>query len=80
MQYTIRGIPPAVDAAIRQRARATGKSLNEATLDVLSEGSGTADSPRKRRNLADLTGTWRREKSVDAALADQDRIDPDLWR
>lgn len=27
MQYTIRGIPAALDAAIRQRARATGKSL-----------------------------------------------------
>ena len=80
MQYTIRGIPPAVDAAIRQRARATGKSLNEATLDVLVEGSGMAGTPRKRRDLGDIAGTWRREKPVEDALADQDRIDPDLWR
>jgi hypothetical protein len=80
MQYTIRGIPSAVDAALRQRARASGKSLNEATLDALSEGSGMAGLPRKRRDLGDIAATWKSEKSVDDALADQDRIDPDLWR
>ncbi len=80
MQYTIRGIPAAVDVAIRQRARATGKSLNETTVEVLSEGSGMAGSPRRRRTLRDIAGTWRRERAVDQALADQDRIDPDLWQ
>jgi hypothetical protein len=40
MQYTLRGIPAAVDAALRERARAAGKSLNEAALDALSKGSG----------------------------------------
>jgi hypothetical protein len=79
MQYTIRGIPSAVDTALRQRARATGKSLNEATIDALSEGSGMAGARRKRRNLGDIAATWRSEKAVDDALADQDRIDPDLW-
>ncbi len=80
MQYTIRGIPTAVDAALRQRARATGKSLNEAAIDALTESSGVAGSPMKRRDLGDIVGTWKNEKAVDDALADQDRVDADLWR
>ena len=80
MQYTIRGIPTAVDAALRQRARATGKSLNEAAIDALTESSGVAGRPLKRRDLGDIAGTWKNEKAVDDALADQDRVDADLWR
>lgn len=80
MQYTIRGIPAAVDNALRERARAAGKSLNEAAVDALAEGSGMAGSRRKRRDLADIAGTWKADKAVEAALADQDQMDEDLWR
>jgi hypothetical protein len=80
MQYTIRGIPAAVDAALRERARAAGTSLNEAAVDALAEGSGMAGSRRKRRDLGDIARTWRADKAVEAALADQDRVDEDLWR
>jgi hypothetical protein len=34
----------------------------------------------KRRDLGDIAGTWKNEKAVDDALADQDRVDADLWR
>jgi plasmid stability protein len=80
MQYTIRGIPAGVDSALRARARAAGKSLNETAVDALAEGSGVTGAPRKRRNLRDIAGTWRADKAVDAALAAQDRVDMDLWR
>jgi len=80
MQYTIRGIPAAVDHALRERARAAGKSLNEAAVDALSEGSGMTGAPRRRRDLGDIAGTWKAEKVVEAALAAQDRVDEDLWR
>ena len=80
MQYTIRGIPAAVDEALRERARASGKSLNEAALDALAESAGAAGAARKRRRLADIAGTWKADKAVDAALAAQDRVDNDLWR
>jgi hypothetical protein len=80
MQYTLRGIPAAVDTALRARARAAGKSLNEAALDALAEASGMAGIPRKRRHLGDIAGTWRADKAVAEALADQDRVDEDLWR
>ena len=80
MQYTIRRIPRAVDDAVRERARATGKSLNEAALDTLAAGAGLKGVPQKRRDLSDIAGSWKSDKAVDAALADQDRVDPKLWR
>ena len=80
MQYTIRRIPRAVDDAVRARARATGKSLNEAVVDALADGVGVKGLPHKRRDLSDIAGTWKADKAVDAALAEQDRIDADLWR
>jgi DNA polymerase III delta subunit len=80
MQYTIRGIPPEVDRALRQRARAEGKSLNEAAIDALAEATGGRHSNKKRRNLRNLVGTWKPDRELKAALADQDKVDPDLWR
>ena len=79
MQYTIRGVPQAVDTALRERARAAGKSLNEAAVDALAEGSGMAGAAQAA-GLADIARTWRAEKAVESALADQDRVDEDLWR
>jgi hypothetical protein len=80
MQYTIRRIPKPVDDAVRERARVTGKSLNEAVVDVLADGAGLKGAPRKRRDLSDIAGTWKRDKSFESALADQDKSDKDLWR
>jgi hypothetical protein len=80
MQYTIRGIPAAVDSALRDRARVARKSLNEAAIDALAEGAGVAGAPRKRRNLSDIAGTWKADKALESALAAQDRVDKDLWR
>jgi hypothetical protein len=80
MQYTVRGIPPTLDAALRQRARASRKSLNEAAIDALAEGAGLVGAPRKRRNLSDIAGTWKADKAFDDAVAAQDRVDEDLWK
>lgn len=80
MQYTIRGIFPALDNALRERARSEGKSLNEAALDALALGAGVAGKPQKRRDLSGIAGTWKADKAVDAALAAQDAVDEDLWR
>ena len=80
MQYTIRGIPPALDDALRERARIAGKSLNEAAVDALAEGTGMTGVRRKYRNLGDIAGKWKADKVLDAALAAQDHVDKDLWR
>jgi len=80
MQYTLRRVPPAVDRAIRERARASGKSLNEAALEVLADGAGLTGAVPRRRDLGDVAGTWKTDKALESVLADQDRIDEDLWR
>ena len=64
MQYTIRGIPAVVDDALRARARAAGKSLNEVVVDALAAGAGVTAAPRKRRDLGDVAGTWETDEAV----------------
>jgi hypothetical protein len=80
MQYTLRGIPPALDAAIRERARAEGKSINEIAVAALVDGVGLGTEDILRRDLSDIGGTWVEEAAVEAALAAQDRVDEGLWR
>jgi hypothetical protein len=80
MQYTMRGIPPALDAAIRQRARREGKSLNEVAVSALAQGLGFDRQRVARRDLGDIVGTWKRDARVDAALAAQDEVDENLWK
>ncbi len=79
MQYTIRGVSPAVDAAIRRRAKATGASLNQVANEALAEGAGVGQE-RRRRDLSDVAGTWKRDRAIEAALAAQDVVDEALWR
>jgi hypothetical protein len=80
MQYTIRGIPPAVDVALRERARAAGKSLNDVAIEALAQGVGVIGAIRKRRNLDDIAGSWKTDKAFDDAIAAQDQVDEELWK
>src|SRR6187549_3805792 len=75
MQYTLRGIPPAVDAELRRRAKAEGKSLNTVAIEALIRGSGLVQTPIRHRNLSDIAGTWQEDPDFDQAIADQDQID-----
>ncbi len=80
VQYTIRNIPEAVDRRIREIARSSGKSLNEATIHVLYRGTGLTDPPAQYDDLDDLAGCWVHDPEFDAALSEQDTVDPELWR
>lgn len=79
MQYTLRHIPAAVDRALRRWAKAEGRSLNDAAIEVLRRGLGVADQPKQRRRLRHLAGTWVEDPAFDRAIAEQHRIDADLW-
>jgi hypothetical protein len=79
MRYTICRIPRAVDDAIRERSRATGKSFNETVVDVLTDGIGGKGVARRRRDLSDVAGTWKAKRAFAAALAKQNRADEGLW-
>lgn len=82
MQYTIRDIPPRLDVELRERARREGKSLNQVAVEALAQGVGLdSSSPRApKRSLDDVAGTWRKDAAIERALADQDRIDPAMWK
>ena len=80
MQYTVRGIPESLDKAIRQRARAEGKSLNEVTVEALVDSLGLGKESIALRDLSDIVGTWKKEASVEAALTAQDTVDESLWK
>ena len=80
MQYTIRGIPPALDEAIRERARVEKKSINDIAVAALADGLSLGTADIVRRDLSDVVGTWVEEANVEAALSAQDSVDEGLWR
>ncbi|MCI0416090.1 hypothetical protein L0222_25225 [bacterium] len=80
MQYTIRGIPPALDEAIRERAKVEGKSLNEVAIDALAQGLGFNNGVIEHRDLSDIVGSWKKDTVIESALAEQDQIDESLWK
>lgn len=80
MQYSIRGVPPELDRAIRARAKEKGTSLNEVTLGALADGLGLTGERVVRRDLTGVAGTWRSEAAVERALASQDEVDEALWK
>jgi hypothetical protein len=81
MQYTIRNISKGLDQALRRKAREAKKSLNQVAVDALAGAVGLSESPGARhRDLGDVAGTWQRDETADAALAEQRRIEPTLWR
>lgn len=77
---TLRNIPPKLQEAIQQRAGTTGLSLNRTVIRMLEEALG--QSRELHHDLDHLAGTWSAEDGAafEAALAEQRRIDPELWK
>jgi hypothetical protein len=80
MQYTLRNVPPALDEAIRRRAREEGKSLNEVAIEALMRALGLRGELTRQRDLSSVAGSWQSDPDTDAVLEEQRRIDPELWR
>ena len=80
MRYTIRHVPKRLDAALRRAAQEQRKSLNEVTIEALTRGAGVSGERTRQRDLSDIAGSWREDPAFDSAVADQDVIQPDLWR
>jgi plasmid stability protein len=80
MQYTIRDVPKEVDKALRKKARAEGRSLNDVAIEALRQGAGVDQRRVKKRDLSSIAGTWVQDPETEAALREQDQIDPELWR
>jgi len=80
IQYTIRNVPGPVDRALRRSANRQEKSLNEVALEALARGAGVEQEAKEHRDLDFLFGSWVDDAAVDRALADQRKVDPDLWK
>ncbi|MEK7753314.1 MAG: hypothetical protein AAB654_15425 [Acidobacteriota bacterium] len=79
VQYTIRGIPPDVDQALRRKAHRRKISLNQLLVEELVNATG-ASPKRSYRSLKPLAGRWKEDPEFDRILADQRQIDWSLWR
>lgn len=80
MQYAIRNISPAVDRALRRRARAGSRSLNSVILDALERGAGLDGTRPRRRSLEGIAGSGALDGGTIAALKDQRKIERKVWR
>jgi len=80
MQYTIRNVPGHVDAALRDKAREQGKSLNEVAVEALARGFGLGQAQIRQRDLSDIAGSWKKDPAFDRAIAAQDTVDEEMWQ
>ena len=69
-----------MDSELRRRAKAESKNLNMVAIEALIRGAGLGETPLRQRDLSDIAGTWQEDPEFDQAIADQDRVDEQLWR
>jgi plasmid stability protein len=81
-QLTLRGIPDALNRAIRERAQREKKSINRTVTDILAEALGVEADVTKRRDLSDLAGSWSEAevREFEQALAPFEQIDASEWQ
>lgn len=79
-QYTIRNVPKALDHALREHAKRSGMSLNDAAVEAIRRGLGLVEADVVYDDLDDLIGTWKHDEEFDRAMAEQDKVDADAWR
>ncbi len=79
VQYTLRGVPREVDELLRRKARRRGISLNQLLIEqICLAGDGVPG--RRYRRLKDLGGRWQNDPEFDRILAEQRRVDRELWK
>ena len=82
---TLRNVPQPVQRLIERKAAKEGLSLNKAVIRLLedaTEGGVRRQSSRRFHDLDHLAGTWT-DAEADAfntALAEQRKVDPELWK
>jgi hypothetical protein len=77
MQYTIRSIPPKLDATLRKQALQSGKSLNEVVLESLAKGAGVDSGTQTFTDLGWFVGSLKTDQEFDKAIAWLDSLPTD---
>jgi hypothetical protein len=73
----IQNIPHQIDEALRARAQAQGKTVDQVALEALETGLGLSASGGKQRDLSDIAGTWVEDPIFDEVRRSHEVIDPD---
>jgi hypothetical protein len=77
VQYSIRGIPPEVDRALRNKAAQRKVSLNQVVVDELTRA---AIGRTQKSDFSALVGQWTPDPEFDEVIAAQRQIDWDKWK
>lgn len=91
MDLTIHDIPIELHQALTVRAAAEKTSVAKALVEAAAQQLGVAlptpadepkanETPKKHRDLSSIAGTWVEDPEFDAILAEQRKIDPELWQ
>jgi hypothetical protein len=80
-------MPADLEKRIEAMAREENASLAQTVIRLLLRATGLRDSPgsgdvpRRHNDLDALAGSWSAEEAeeFERALAEQRRIDPDIW-
>ena len=80
VQYTIRGVSPALDRCIREKAAVERVSLNTTAVSLLERALGLTGDAVRYTDLDDLAGTWVADPAFDDAVERLHRVDAELWK
>jgi hypothetical protein len=80
IQYTIRGVPGALDDRVREEAQRYETSVNATLLGALARGLGANEEPAESHDMDDLASTWVEDGAFDEAVAAFESVDEALWR
>jgi hypothetical protein len=73
----IQNIPRQIDEALRARAQAEGKTVDQVALEAIESGLGLSASGGKQRDLSDIAGTWVEDPIFDEVRRSHEAIDPE---
>ena len=77
MRLTIDNIPDDLERALRSKAQAEGKTLNELAIEAL-QLAASAGAAAKRRDFGAVAGTWVDEPLFEQVRNAHEQIDVDL--
>ena len=84
MTLKLDNVPDHIERALRERARAEQKSLDQAAVDAMARGLGVQPSispePITYRDLSDIAGTGGIDDEMEAVFWEHRRIDPEIWK
>ncbi len=80
-QITLRQIPDVLDKQLRSLAGKNKTSLNKIILSLLMKTLGLSANSDKKRDLADLCGTWTNMQFDEFKKNTKhfNQIDPEIW-